>query len=256
MLSFFFKYDFSILNFNEVYKNEIFEFIEKTDKLDENEKVTLKDEIIKLKNSDNFLKDSIYFYSSEDFYLFGKTMRKIEEGLENLCFLIGPMYYCMVRYLKKVNPNLNLNKSITLYRHITLYNEYDLNIYTMAVNNVICFSSFSSTSIKKGEFQTTSNATKVNKSGDKNISLEMILHYNHLPNNAPIGMFLGELSKYPKEEEFLLFLFTFIKVNKLIKIHETLYELDCDIINKDCILEFGLKRGKKVDIKNGVLIIN
>ena len=149
-------------------------------------------------------------------------MRKIEEGLEKLSFLIGPMYYSMVRYLKKENPNLNLTESVTLYRHITLYNEYDLNIYTMAIGNVICFSSFSSTSFIQGKFKTTSNATKVNKSGEDKISVNMILHYNHLPNNAPIGMFLGELSKHPEEKEFLLFPFTFIKVNKLIKKNETL----------------------------------
>ena len=256
MLSFFFKDDFSILNFNEDYQKEIFEFIERNNDLDENQKNNLINEIIKLKDSKNFLKDSLSFFSSESFYPFSKTMRKIEDGFEKLCFLIGPMYYCMVRYLKKENPSLNLNKSTTLYRYITLYNEYDLNIYTMAVGNVICFSSFSSTSIKKGEFKTTPNATKVNKSGEDKISVNMILHYNHLPNNAPIGMFLGDLSLYPDEEEVLLFPFTFIKVNELRKINEKSYELDCNIINKDCILEFGLKQLKRVDINNGVIIIN
>ena len=103
MLSFFFKEDFSILEFNEGYKKEIFEFIERNDKLDEKEKIILKNEIIKLKNSENFFTDSIYLYSSELFYLFGRTMRKIEEGLEKLSFLIGPIYYSMVRYLKKEN---------------------------------------------------------------------------------------------------------------------------------------------------------
>ena len=83
----------------------------------------------------------------------------------------------------------------------------------------------------------------------------MILHYNHIPDNPPQGMILGDFSIHPKEEEILLFPFTFIKVNSLNKINETSYELDCNILNKECVLEFELKKDKNVDIEKDILII-
>ena len=255
MLSFFFKEDFSILNYGEDYLEQMFEFIEKNTELDEDKQNEFKNIIIKFKNSDDFLKESLVFYTSENeyVYLFNKAMRKIEEGLERLSFLMGPMYYSMVRYLKVQNPNLNLNESMILYRNITI-NKYDLNIYSMAVDNIICFSSFTSTSLKKNNFSTTINALKANKLDEEKINLLMILNYNHLPNNPPMGMKLSFFSAYPDEEEILLFPFTFIKVQTLNKIDDYHYELECDIINKSCILEYGLKKGKKVRIDNNLLI--
>ena len=263
ILSFFFKEDYSVLNFNEGYMKEMFEFVEKNSEFNENQKIQLKNIIKDFKDSKEFLRKSLLFLTSEnDFiYVINKTMRKIEEGSEQLSFLIGPMYYNMVRYLKKENPNLILDKSSNLYRNITI-SKYDLNIYTMALGNIICFSSFTSTSFKKGEFTTTVKALKANNLNNKNdenkdelIKLTMVLHYNYFQNNEPIGMILADFSKYIKEEEFLLFPFTFIKVNRLDKINDNSYDLDCNIINKNSILEFGLKKGKKVNVENDVLII-
>ena len=217
-------------------------------------KAELKKIIINLKNSSDFLTDSLKFYTSESefIYLFNRTMRKVEKGLERLSFLIGPMYYSIVRYLKLENPKLSLNKSITLYRNIVI-NQYDLNIYYMSEGNIICFPSFTSTSLIKG-FSTTTKALNVNLIENEKINLLMVMHYHHERNNSFQGMFLDErFSVNPQEQEILLFPFTFIKANSLKKVKDDLYELDCDIINKDCILEFGLKQGKKVVYKNDVL---
>ena len=124
----------------------------------------------------------------------------------------------------------------------------------MAQNKIICFSSFTSTSKKNNEFKTTKIAKKVNNIVGETITLQMILKYTHNSDNAPVGMILDNYSVNKQEAEVLLFPFTFIKVNELKKIDETFYELSCDIINKKSILEFGLKNGKKVDIKDGYLI--
>ena len=70
-------------------------------------------------------------------------------------------------------------------------------------------------------------------------------------------MRIAEFSKFKKEDEILLFPFTFIKVNKIenIKVKDYDFILYCDIINKDSILELGLKEGKKAIIENNVLVI-
>ena len=182
-------------------------------------------------------------------------MRKMEEGVERISFLIGPMYYSMVRFLNK-NPKYCLNESMTLYRKITI-NQYDLNIYYMAEGSIICFSSFTSTSLND-EFSTTQTAKNVNNIDEKDqVNLLMKLNYNHLRTNKPLGMRIAEFSKFKKEDEILLFPFTFIKVNKIenIKVKDYDFILYCDIINKDSILELGLKEGKKAIIDNNVLVI-
>ena len=231
--------------------------IRKNSGCNEVQKKELETIINNIYNSNTPLKEFLKFYTDEHeyIYIFNRIMRNIEKGVSRLSFLIGPMYYSMVRFLKKEREDLNLNKSMTLYRTIEL-NEFDLNNYYMAQNNIICFSSFTSTSRKKGEFQTTKIAKKVNNIIGEEITLQMILNYKHSSDNAPQGMILGDLSVNSFEDEVLLFPFTFIKVNELKKIDESYYELSCDIINKKSVLEFGLKNGKKIDAKDGLLIMN
>ena len=255
ILSFFFKEDLSELNYSSDYKKIMFTFIEFNSGCNSEQKQELKNIITNIYNSNEPLKDFLEFYTDETdyIYIFNRIMRKIEEGVARLSFLIGPMYYSMVRFVKIERKDLNLNKSIKLYRNIEI-NEYDLNIYEMAQNKIICFSSFTSTSKKNNEFKTTKIAKKVNNIVGETITLQMILKYTHNSDNAPVGMILDNYSVNKQEAEVLLFPFTFIKVNELKKIDETFYELSCDIINKKSILEFGLKNGKKVDIKDGYLI--
>ena len=254
MLSFFFKEDFSYLKFGDDYMKKVFNFIDKNSELNDKEQNELKDIIKKLKNSNNFLKDSLIFYTSENkfIYLFNRTMRKIEQGVTRLSFLIGPIYYSIVRFLRINNNNYILKNNTTLYRNIVI-NEYELNTYYMSQGNIICFPSFTSTSFKKNEFTTTNLAKKVNNIGDKEINLLIILHYYHKYDLYPHGMILKNLSVNMHEDEVLLFPFTFVKVNFIKKIDDTFYELDCLIINKDNILEFGLKNGRKVVLKNNIL---
>ena len=254
ILAFFFKEDFSILSFSEGYKEKIFNFVDENTNYEDKQKQELKDIINKIKKSNNFLKASLNFYTKETeyVYLFNLVMRKIEEGLERLSFLIGPMYYSMVRYLKEENPSLALNKDITLFRKISI-KEYELNLYEMYQNEIICFPSFTSTSITKN-FSTTANALQVNNVDQKEkINILMVLHYKYQYNNIYQGMFLNKyFSVNSHEQEVLLFPFTFIKVNSLERANDEDdyidYILDCDILNRDCILEFELKKGKKIVI--------
>ena len=61
MFSFFYKEDFSILNFNEDYKNQLFNFIENITEYDEEKKNEFKNIIIKLGNTKNFLEEFLVF---------------------------------------------------------------------------------------------------------------------------------------------------------------------------------------------------
>ena len=261
ILSFFFKEDFSNLEFTEGYMKKIINFINKN--VDKNElkgpeKSKFQSIIIKLKYSKNlydFVSKSLELYTKESNYVYiiNKTMRKIEKGLARLSFLIGPMYYSIVRFLK-YNPSYLLDRSVILFRNIET-TEYNLNLFTMAQNNIICFPSFTSTSLKRGNFSPTANAQNINNINNANkINITMVLHYNHKFYSPPQGMILKEFSKHPEERKVLLFPFTFVKVNKLKPIGNN-YELDYVIINKDKLLEFGLRNELNVELDKGILTV-
>ena len=127
--------------------------------------------------------------------------------------------------------------------------KYDLENYYMAEGKIICFPSFTSTSFIKG-FTPTNNALIVNNYNNEKILLKMELAYSPQYDNIPQGMILGNFSENPEEEEILLFPFTFIKVKSIKKKKYNLYKLKGRIIDKDSILEFGLRKGKKVVLKN------
>jgi hypothetical protein len=253
ILSFFFLENYSNLEFSYDYMQKVKKYINYHTNLNFDEKNQLTKEIEKLYNSNNFLKDSLKLYTSEKFYHFNKTMRKIELGVARLSFLIGPMYYSMLRFVYLNGNNYILNKNAILYRFIYV-NEYNLNNFHMSKNNIICFPSFSSSSFNN-KFETTNNAKKVNNISENDIKIKMKLIYNHNSNNVPIGMILKEFSIAQHENEVLLFPFTFIKVDYLIEINKKYYKLKGTIINKDRVLEFGLKAGKNVILKNSILTI-
>ena len=76
--------------------------------------------------SNNLVKDSIQFYTSENIYYFNKTMRKIELGAARLSFLIGPIYYNIFRFLLYEGKEHKLMRNAMLYRYVKV-NEYNLN---------------------------------------------------------------------------------------------------------------------------------
>ena len=87
----------------------------------------------------------------------------------------------------------------------------------------------------------------------------MILHYKHNSSNLPQSMNITEFSKHKKEKEVLFFPFTFVKVNSLKEVYDNsiddiIYELDCNIINRNNFIEFDLKKNKNVYLRDGIFI--
>ena len=81
----------------------------------------------------------------------------------------------------------------------------------------------------------------------------MIIFYKYSYNNISPGIIVGKNSYFTSEQEVLLFPFTFIKVISIDIDRFNRYKLKCEIINRDKILEFGLKNNKKIIYKNNKL---
>ena len=124
----------------------------------------------------------------------------------------------------------------------------------MAKGDIICFPSFTSTSINQN-FEPTFKALEVNNIDNKNENFKLIfnMEYIYEPGNISPGINIKNFSQFKNEEEILLFPFTFIDVQKFYKVGKD-YILKCRILNKKNILEFDLKKGKNIIYKNGLLI--
>ena len=113
----------------------------------------IKEKIIKimekLRDCDiiDFPKKCIEYYTGEDLcYVFNKALRNFEKFYVKMAHFIGPFYNGIFKYSMK-NPEKQLkNERKTLYRDIIM-NRLDLYSYPFCENDIICFPSFTSTTV-------------------------------------------------------------------------------------------------------------
>ena len=84
-------------------------------------------------------------------------------------------------------------------------NKEDIKLYEKSINKVICYPSFTSTSIGKDSFSPDPNHNK---------DLELVLIVIK-QNNTKSCVSISEFSKYPGEEEYLFLPFSFFKIMKV-----------------------------------------
>ena len=216
----------------------------------------------KLTKSENFAKDCIKYYSGENLcYLFNKEMRDMEKFYLEMCYFIGPFYYGIFTYANE-NPEKQLKKRTILYRDLDM-DRLDLYSYEFCENDIICFPSFTSTTLKKDlNFQPTQNAKKINnQQADKKHYVKMIITYDPIGTCVPQCIDITDEAIHKKEKEVLLFPFTFLKIDKVeIKsgTKNDKHLIYMTIINKGDVLEYGLKerKGFKLIDNNTKIIID
>ena len=217
-----------------------------------------------LENSPNFVELSIRTYSGESYfcYLFNRVMRNFEEGLMSLSYYMGPLLFGLNKYVKENPQNFSFSEDMTLCRNIRC-SIYDFYLYKMNLNHIICFPSITSTSLTKGKFKPTKKSKKLNDKGFKEedmIKLTMIFYYKHEPGNISPGIIIKDyygsdgiqISTKPKENEVILFPFTFARIIKIKEKPKTeityqnaetesTHEIYFNIINRKEYIEYKLK---------------
>ena len=218
--------------------------------LDSTETIETKNKIIdimeKLTSSKNFPVDCIKYYTGENLcYLFNKALRNFEKNYIEMAYFIGPFYFGLFRY-SLLNPEKQLNEKTVLYRDITI-DRLDLYSYQFCENDIICFTSFTSTTLKKNlNFQPTYNASLINNDQiEEKGYVKMIITYDPKGKCESPGIDVSEESSYSDEKEVLLYPFTFLRIDK-VEIHSgkenDKHFIYLTIINKGDILELGLKQ--------------
>ena len=234
-------------------------FINKSSYTTEDKKLII-DIMEKLKDSKDFPSDCINFYTGENLcYIFNKGLRNFEKFYVEMAYFIGPLYFGIFKYALE-HPEKQLKAKTILYRDIEL-DRLDLYCYEFLENDIICFPSFTSTTIDKDlNYENTNKSKKINNNQlEQKSFVKMIITYDPKGKCEPQGLDISDKSQYSYEKEILLFPFTFFKIDK-VEIHsgkeKDKHLIYMTIINKGDILEYGLqKRHAFKLIENGTKLV-
>jgi hypothetical protein len=216
-----------------------------------NYEIDMKNKIIAImKNlyySKNFALDCIRYYTGENLcYIFNKTLRDIGKNFDGMSHFVGPFTYALYKYLKD-NPYKGIWQNITLYRDVKM-KMLDLYLYYLSLNDVICLPSFTSTTVLRDlNFKSTSNAQKVNKTSTNDLPVKMIFNYTYRKGDISPGIIVMNESQVSTEKEVLLFPFTFVRISS-IKTMGRGATITFDIIKRNTIIEYELRRGCRIDL--------
>jgi hypothetical protein len=213
-----------------------------------------------LSHSYNFPEDCIKYYTGENLcYVFNKALRNFEKYYVEMAHFIGPFYFGIFEYALK-NEKKQLKEKTTLYRDVTM-DRLDLYSYQFSEKDIICFPSFTSTTLKKGlNFEPSDNANKINNDQiEEKGYVKMIIKYEPHGKCIPQGLDVSNESEFSEEKEILLFPFTFLRIDKVEvntgKIDDK-HKIFLTIINKGDILEYGLKENYAFKlVENGTKIV-
>ena len=213
----------------------------------------------KLLRSDNFPEECIKYYTGENLcYVFNKALRNFDKYYVEMVHFIGPFYYGIFKYA--LNSEKQLKEKTILFRDLTM-DRLDLYSYQFCEKDIICFPSFTSTTLKKElNFTPSNNANKINNDQIEEKSyVKMIIKYDPHGKCIPQGLDISDESKYSEEKEILLFPFTFFRIDKVEintgKIDDK-HKIFLTIINKGDILEYGLKENYAFKlVENGTKIV-
>ena len=162
--------------------------------------------MIKVFNCNDNIESYISNYTAESFYYryLNEFLRDADfDNFRKLSSHISKFIYHLYDYRKNIKNCISKNR--VLYRVLYL-DKSEIKKYQRAINRVICFPSFTSTSIVDGGFTP-------HKYNPNDILFKLIIKQNNSKSVIPIS----EFSQYKNEQEYLFLPFSFFKVINVIE---------------------------------------
>ena len=178
-------------------------------------------------------------------------MRNFEKGLISFAYYMGPFLYGLNKYVKD-NPKFSISKKMKLYRIIKC-SKLDFYQYKLNLGHIICLPSLTSTSSVPIKFRPTKLSQKTNNNNKEEMNkIKMKFKYIHKSGNISAGIIVEDkkakdgnyLSTRPKENEVILFPFTFAKIYDIKSENENgarIYVIKFEIINRKSYIEYTLR---------------
>ena len=217
------------------------------------EKLMYEDELNFPKNALNIIQVKIYAMSLI------KLCEILKKNYVEMAHFIGPFYYGIYKYTLD-NPNKQLKQKTILFRDVSM-ERLDLYSYQFCENDIICFPSFTSTTLDQNlNFIPSNNANLINNDHIEEKSfVKMIITYDPKGKCVPQCVDISDESQVSNEKEILFFPFSFFKITK-IDIHtgkqNDKHIIYLNVINKGDTIEYGLLKnhGFKL-IENGTKLV-
>ena len=249
-MSEYFDENYNIPAFDQNIKNKILDLLNKIaqTKYDyENAKniiETINDEV-------NLIK--CYTAESIIVYFLNKCLREIDDKCIEFAGLLN---YALYKYYFD-HPEINITQDVTFYRKLVISIK-DLYAYDLFEGKIICFPSFTSTSIDPDAFgfpvvkthKLTSYSKNFPSDQEKTVSRDkcVLLKFNYKYNESNVcpAFDINSLSYFENEKEFLFPPFSFFRISKFNSAEGTRVDpviIELEVIPKKEILEKHLKKG-------------
>ena len=207
-----------------------------------------KETLKKVFNSNHTIKNYLSNYTIEGFYY--KYINKfLRQGDFNSYRLLSNHLSKFIYHLYEYRKKLNQERTATLYRKMYITKE-ELKVYIKSLGKVICYPSFTSTSILQDVYEPKNP-------NNGSILVKLVIEQN----NSKSIISIKELSKYPEEEEYLCLPFSFFKItlimHNLNKIPYTIYltALNSEKPLEEMLLEFMEKETDNLDLEGLDMIV-
>ena len=248
------------------FKQEVFDYnSDKVTKLIEkeskNKKLKKSDEVLKKsfkmfddKEEENKMKLIIYDYTKETFY---KDLNSWQSSLDakyylSIAYFTARLNYCLNKYgnekfkdKDEIHYLNNNNKIIYRGMVIPLINILP---YKRALNKVIVFPAFTSTSLKTDQGDKWAKRGRYRSNNNKNYSVLFIITNIYKSGWISNGISIYDNSRYPEEEEILFPAFSFFYVDKVdIDLKEKKADIYLKTVGKKCILEEEIRKENDIE---------
>ena len=226
-----------------------------------NQKETMLKTLELYKDVENNYEQIIRNYTSENCSVYKDfnylLLRLNARGIEAFGYFIAGLIYSLNKFYKDQNKGENTN--ITLYRGMRLDISELLN-YERYENSILCFPSFTSSSkyleVAANDERFGGRETEIPTRIQEGLfSVVMTIDHRFNRRAIPNGIKIESISYFQTESETLFLPFSFFKVKK-VTINLDKYECDIDLetVNRKCIFEEKMVKGKEIDTGADLLL--
>ena len=255
-------------NDNSLFAKEnlikINEFLSQLNFKNQNEKNDLIDKFNKLatlETNNQFIEQSIREYTSESsfYHLFNIPLKNFGKGLIPFSYFMGPFLFGLNKYVKD-NPKFAMTKKMKLYKIIKC-SRLEFYQYKLNLGHIICLTSLVSTSSSNMKYNPNEHDNNLIEDDNNTMIVKLKFKYIHKKGNISPGIVLEDkkindgsyLSSKPKDNQVLLFPFTFAKIYDIstkIENKTTINIVKFELLNRNSYIEYILKN----DINKRILI--
>ena len=219
---------------------------------EKNEFIDIFNKLAKLETNNQFIEQSLREYTNQSnfYHLFNRPLKYYGKGLISFSYFMGPFLYGLNKYVRD-NPKFAMTKKMELFKIIKC-SRLEFYQYKLNLGHIICLTSLVSTSSSEINYKSKENDNNLIEVDNDTMIVKLKFKYIHKKGNISPGIVIEDkklndgsyLSIKPKENEVLLFPFTFAKIYDISTKIENKTKINIvkfELLNRNSYIEYILK---------------